>query len=120
MGVPSARLEASLALPGAGGGGGRCSVVLLGGSGSVGRRSRGTLALREPRGRGQGALEGTERTYVVGGAGPLSGMEGALPGPRRPPQERERLFVRAGLQLRGAGRNSGPFSSVVPSGGPRG
>lgn len=61
-----------------------------------------------------------QRTCVAGGAGPLSGMEGSLPGSRRPPQERERLFVRAGLQLRGAGRNSGPFSSVVPSGGPRG
>lgn len=125
-GVPYARQEASLALPGpgvgagGGGGGGRRGVVLFGGSGSVGRRNRGTLGLREPRGRGQGALEGTERTCVAGGAGPLSGMEGSLPGSRRPPQERERLFVRAGLQLRGAGRNSGPFSSVVPSGGPRG
>lgn len=40
-----------------------------------------------------------------GGSAP--GRPGAPPGPRRPPLERERLFVRAGLQLRAVERRLG-------------
>lgn len=74
------------------------------GSGSVGRRSwepwrsqileggvGGGGAACGPSGRR--ALEGTEGTCVVRGAGPPRGREGALPGPRRPrppPPRRER------------------------------